>query len=96
MAVIGARELREKTSQVLRRVREEKAEYIITCRGRPAALLLPTEAEAVTVPPTGKGTPTPPMASSRWTAPPRSPTSRPSYRPARLPAPLTFDPAPVC
>lgn len=51
MAWVGVRELREKTGEVLRRVREEKAEYIITCRGRLAALLLPIDAEAVTVPP---------------------------------------------
>ena len=47
MALIGVRELREKTTEVLRRVRDEKAEYIITHRGRPAALLLPINADPV-------------------------------------------------
>ena len=47
MALIGARELRQKTSEILRRVREEGAEYIITYQGRPVALLLPLDAEEV-------------------------------------------------
>jgi prevent-host-death family protein len=47
MALIGIRELREKTSEVLRKVREEKAEYIITHQGQPIAVLLPVEAEKV-------------------------------------------------
>lgn len=48
MALIGVRELREKTAEVLRRVREERAEYVITLHGRPAALLLPIDADAAT------------------------------------------------
>jgi prevent-host-death family protein len=47
VALIGVRELREHTAEVLRRVRDEKAEYIITHRGRPVALLLPINADAV-------------------------------------------------
>ena len=46
MALIGVRELRENTTEVLRRVREEQAEYIITLHGRPTALLLPIDAAA--------------------------------------------------
>jgi prevent-host-death family protein len=46
MALIGVRELRENTAEVLRRVREEKVEYIITHRGHPTALLLPIDSEA--------------------------------------------------
>ncbi len=47
MPLIGVRELRQRTAKVLRRVREEKAEYVITYQGRPIALLLPVDTEAV-------------------------------------------------
>jgi len=47
MAILGVRELRENTAEVLRRVREEGVEYIITHRGRPTALLLPIDPERV-------------------------------------------------
>ena len=47
MPLIGVRELRERTTEVLRRVREEKEEYIITYQGRPIALLLPVETEEI-------------------------------------------------
>jgi prevent-host-death family protein len=44
---IGVRELRERTTQVLRQIRERQAEYIITYQGRPIALLLPIHSEVV-------------------------------------------------
>lgn len=47
MTMIGVRELRQQTSELLRRVREEKNEYIITYQGEPVALLLPLNIEAV-------------------------------------------------
>jgi prevent-host-death family protein len=47
MPLIGVRELRQRTAEVLRRVREEKAEYVITYQGRPTALLLPVDTGAV-------------------------------------------------
>jgi len=47
MPVIGVRELREHTSEVLRQVREENAEYVITHQGRPVALIMPVNPEAV-------------------------------------------------
>lgn len=47
MPLIGVRELRQRTAEVLRQVREEKAEYIITYQGRPTALLLPVDTGAV-------------------------------------------------
>ncbi|HLE51634.1 MAG TPA: type II toxin-antitoxin system prevent-host-death family antitoxin [Anaerolineales bacterium] len=47
MALIGVRELRERTAEILRKVREEQAEYVITYQGRPIALLLPVDTEAV-------------------------------------------------
>ena len=45
MALIGVRELREQTSEVIRRVREECAEYVVTYQGRPVAIILPLDAE---------------------------------------------------
>jgi prevent-host-death family protein len=44
---IGVRELRERTTEVLRQIREQQAEYIITYQGRPIALLLPIHSEVV-------------------------------------------------
>ena len=44
--MIGVRDLRENTAEVLRRVREERAEYVVTLHGRPTALLLPIDADA--------------------------------------------------
>lgn len=43
MSLIGVRELRQQTSEVIRRVREESAEYVITYQGRPVAILLPLD-----------------------------------------------------
>jgi len=45
MSLIGVRELREQTSEVIRRVREERAEYVITYQGRPVAVILPLDTE---------------------------------------------------
>jgi prevent-host-death family protein len=45
MSLIGVRELRQQTSEVIRKVREEGAEYVITYQGRPVAILLPLDAE---------------------------------------------------
>jgi prevent-host-death family protein len=41
MPRVGVRELKNRTSEILRTVREEGAEYVITYQGRPAAVLLP-------------------------------------------------------
>jgi prevent-host-death family protein len=45
MALIGVRELREQASEVIRRVRKEHAEFVITYQGRPVAMLLPLDTE---------------------------------------------------
>lgn len=43
---IGVRELKNQTSQIVRAVREDMAEYIITLHGKPVAVLRPiTEAD---------------------------------------------------
>ena len=47
MPMIGVRELRERATEILKRVRERKAEYVVTVQGRPVAVLLPIDAEAV-------------------------------------------------
>lgn len=47
MALIGVRELRQKTAEILRRVREEGQAYVITQQGRPVALLSPLDQEKI-------------------------------------------------
>jgi prevent-host-death family protein len=49
MSLIGVRELREQTSEVIRRVREERAEYVVTYQGRPVAVILPLDTEQAEV-----------------------------------------------
>ena len=44
---IGIRELSDQTSRVIRAVREEMAEYVITVRGNPVAVLRPLAEEDV-------------------------------------------------
>jgi len=44
MEKIGIRELKARVSEVVRVVKEQRARYIITQRGRPVALLLPLDA----------------------------------------------------
>lgn len=41
MPQVGIRELKNATSEILRGVRKEKAEYVITHRGKPVAVILP-------------------------------------------------------
>lgn len=43
MSLIGVRELRQQASEVIRRVREEHAEFVVTYQGRPVAILLPLD-----------------------------------------------------
>ena len=42
---IGIRELKNQTSRIVRSVREEMAEYVITLQGKPVALLRPLTEE---------------------------------------------------
>lgn len=51
MPQVGIRELKNDASEIIRAVREEQAEYVVTLRGRPVAVILPVaegwpEAEA--------------------------------------------------
>jgi prevent-host-death family protein len=41
---IGIRELKSRASEVVRAVKEERARYVITQRGKPAALIIPVDA----------------------------------------------------
>ena len=41
---IGIRELKSRTPEVIRAVKEERARYVITQRGKPAALIIPVDA----------------------------------------------------
>ena len=45
MPRVGIRELKNRTSSILRQVREDRAEYVITRHGRPVAVLLPVNEE---------------------------------------------------
>jgi prevent-host-death family protein len=45
MSLIGVRELREQASEVIRHVREDHAEYVVTYQGRPVAILLPLDVD---------------------------------------------------
>lgn len=41
MEEIGVRELKTHASEIVRRVREERAEYTVTYRGKPVGVLIP-------------------------------------------------------
>ena len=43
MARIGVRELKNKATEIIRNVREERAEYVVTYHGRPVAVLIPVD-----------------------------------------------------
>lgn len=38
---VGIRELKNEASEIIRAVREERAEYVVTYRGQPVAVILP-------------------------------------------------------
>jgi prevent-host-death family protein len=48
---IGIRELKKRASEVVRSVKEQRTRFVITQRGKPAALIIPLDAE----PPVDKG-----------------------------------------
>jgi prevent-host-death family protein len=41
---VGIRELKARASELVRNVKEERARYVITQRGKPAALIIPMDA----------------------------------------------------
>ncbi len=55
MPEIGVRELKAHASEIIQNVRERRARYIITHRGRPVGLLMPLdEARAASLSPVGE------------------------------------------
>lgn len=44
MKEIGIRELKARTSEVVREVKESRARYVVTQRGKPVAVIIPVEA----------------------------------------------------
>jgi prevent-host-death family protein len=49
---IGIRELKANASEIVRTVREERVEYVITHRGKPVAMIVPFQAEQERAEPT--------------------------------------------
>lgn len=47
MEKVGIRELRDHATEILRRVREEKAQYVVTYQGQLTALLIPLDQESL-------------------------------------------------
>jgi prevent-host-death family protein len=45
MARVGVRELKNRTTEIIRDVRENQAEYVVTYHGKPVAVLLPIDEE---------------------------------------------------
>jgi prevent-host-death family protein len=43
MARVGVRELKNRTTEIIRDVHENQAEYVVTYHGRPVAVLLPID-----------------------------------------------------
>ena len=41
MPQVGIRELKNEASEIIRTVREDRVEYVVTHRGRPVAVILP-------------------------------------------------------
>ena len=43
MPQVGIRELKNDASEIIRAVREERVEYVVTLRGRPVAFIVPVD-----------------------------------------------------
>ncbi|HHH82940.1 MAG TPA: type II toxin-antitoxin system Phd/YefM family antitoxin [Chloroflexi bacterium] len=54
MPEVGVRELKAKTSEILRAIRERRARYVVTYRGRPVAALIPLDDAAAVEAPGGE------------------------------------------
>ena len=48
MPRVGVRELKNRATGIVRDVRENRTEYVVTYRGRPVAVLLPVDEEWLT------------------------------------------------
>lgn len=47
MPTVGIKELKDRASEIIRKVKEEQAPYIITLRGKPSAMIIPLEENEV-------------------------------------------------
>lgn len=47
MRRVGIRDLKNDAPEIIRAVREEQVEYVVTLRGRPVAVILPVDEEPV-------------------------------------------------
>ena len=54
MPEIGIRELKTKTSQVVRNVHKRHTRYVVTLRGRPVAMLVPLDSQPPVTPASSK------------------------------------------
>jgi prevent-host-death family protein len=50
MSDIGVRELKARASEIVRAVRDQRARYVITYRGRPVGVLLPLDEAQLATP----------------------------------------------
>jgi prevent-host-death family protein len=55
MPDVGVRELKIHASEIIREVRERRARYVITYRGRPVGLLMPLDEASAAIPPVTEG-----------------------------------------
>ena len=56
MPDVGVRELKAHASEIIREVREQRARYVITYRGRPVGLLMPLVEASTALPPLSEET----------------------------------------
>ena len=61
MPDVGVRELKIHASEIVRRVRDQRVQYVVTYRGRPVGLLTPLDEASLSPQPLGEGT-----ASTTW------------------------------
>lgn len=47
MPTVGIKELKDRASEIIRKVREDQAPYIITLRGKPSAMIIPLDENEV-------------------------------------------------
>jgi prevent-host-death family protein len=55
MLDVGVRELKTYASEIIRRVRDQRARYVITHRGKPVGLLMPLDEASPTSPHSEEG-----------------------------------------
>ena len=61
MPDVGVRELKIRASEIVRRVRDQRVQYVVTYRGRPVGLLTPLDEASLSPQPLGEE-----AASTTW------------------------------